>query len=171
MLSVLGAGAHSTRAAVCEQVYTGVCVCVCACVSVPAYCIFIYSQSVSQVGRTQKPRPHNVPVAACWRRRKDSSAHLTFCHSNENCTSSSSSTFHAYTHTDFLAWQSSTALQQHTQRRSYTCSDCFVQHFSNNFSVAASFALHTLRRDFFTCACMRAESLFSSASSPSSFPL
>lgn len=91
MLSVLGAGAHSTRA--------GVQVCVCACVSVPAYCIFIYSQSVSQVGRTQKPRPHNVPVAARWRRRKDSSAHLTFCHSNENCTSSSSSTFHAHTHT------------------------------------------------------------------------
>lgn len=74
-----------------------------------------------------------------------------------------------------LAWQSSTALQHthtlaHTQRRGYTCSDCFVQHFSNNFSVAASFALHTLRRDFFTCACMRAESLFSSASSPSPFP-
>lgn len=149
------------------QVYR--CVCVCACVSVPAYCIFIYSQSVSQVGRTQKPRPHNVPVAARWRRRKDSSAHLTFCHSNENCTSSSSSTFHAHTHTETCSHGSHQQLyNSHTQRRGYTCSDCFVQHFSNNFSVAASFALHTLRRDFFTCACMRAESLFSSASSPSS---
>lgn len=105
----------------------------------PAYCIFIYSQSVSQVGRTQKPRPHNVPVAACWRRRKDSSAHLTFCHSNENCTSSSSSssTFHAYTHT-------------HTQTCSHGSHQQLYSTHTHTHSDAATPALIALFSIFLT---------------------
>lgn len=56
MLSVLGAGVHSTRAAVCEQV----CVCVCVRALVCPHIVYLYTVSQSVKLGAHKSHAHTM---------------------------------------------------------------------------------------------------------------
>lgn len=110
-----------------------------------------YLYTVSQSSHAHRPRlhthiyTHTHPYRCTGKGGAQVVAHLTFCHSNENCTYvvvivllrffvvrviiNSSTHTHTYTHILWHTLAGTHVSHGYTAAHRYTCSDCFVQRF------------------------------------------